>query len=665
MKRVVRLSPLIQWILKIGCIFLLIMTLMRIGLYLYFNKQDYDFQELANAFILGFRFDLRVVSIILLSMVFLGNVPGLNPFRYPAAKKIWLGSLAIIIFIILFFHVIDFAHYGYLSKRLNASVLNYLQDASISLNMVWESYPVIWLVIGLMLATIFIWLLVKWTFDKTLDTNFVSGKQRIVEFTVCFIVFGMMIFGRFSQYPLRWSDAFALGSDYKANLALNPFESFFNTLKFRGNNYDENRLKEFYPVLSKYYDLKTDSGKISFTRNIIPNDTLAITPNVVLIICESFSTYKSSLFGNPFNTTPFFDSLSRNGLFFDRCFTPAYGTARGVWSIITGTPDVEAPSTASRNPAAVDQHTIINDFTTHEKFYFLGGSTSWANIRGLLTNNITGLNIYEQDNFDAPKIDVWGISDKNLFLEANKILARQNKPFFATIQTADNHRPYTIPEEDLDEFKKLEPSFDSLRKFGFESVEEFNAFRYTDFCFKKFMEAAKKEKYFDNTIFAFIGDHGIPGNANEIFPNAWTEQRLTSHHVPLLYYAPKLISAQRNSTIASQIDVLPVLAGISRIPYQNTTLGRDLLDPGLKNGFAFLFDLDKNQIGLVNRQYLFRKRINTTMEEWFSVVDDNQLSYNSIPADREIEFRKLSEALYEASKYLLLNNKKTNEKGAK
>ena len=31
-----------------------------------------------------------------------------------------------------------------------------------------------------------------------------------------------------------------------------------------------------------------------------------------------------------------------------------------------------------------------------EKYYFLGGSTSWANIRGVLTNNISDLKIYEQ-----------------------------------------------------------------------------------------------------------------------------------------------------------------------------------------------------------------------------------------------------------------------------
>jgi len=54
-------------------------------------------------------------------------------------------------------------------------------------------------------------------------------------------------------------------------------------------------------------------------------------------------------------------------------------------------------------------------FSGYDKNYFIGGSTSWANIRGLLTGNLKDLHLYEQDDYDAPKIDVWGISDKNLF----------------------------------------------------------------------------------------------------------------------------------------------------------------------------------------------------------------------------------------------------------
>src|SRR5690606_2376612 len=134
-----------------------------------------------------------------------------------------------------------------------------------------------------------------------------SFRMRLVSFIVVFLVCGFFIFGRFNQYPLRWSDAFALGSDYKANLALNPFESFLNSLKFRKSSYDVAKLKSLYPVISDYLGLrKEDAEALNFTRTVAPRPgAITSRPNIVLVLCESFSGYKSSMWGNPLNTTPF------------------------------------------------------------------------------------------------------------------------------------------------------------------------------------------------------------------------------------------------------------------------------------------------------------------------------------------------------------------------
>ena len=41
----------------------------------------------------------------------------------------------------------------------------------------------------------------------------------------------------------------------------------------------------------------------------------------------------------------------------------------------------------------------IYSYTGYNNYYFLGGSATWANIRGLLTNNINGLHLYEEQDF--------------------------------------------------------------------------------------------------------------------------------------------------------------------------------------------------------------------------------------------------------------------------
>lgn len=657
-----KIPKLIRWIIWTGLIFLVLFTLMRLGLFILSDQQSYGLSKLGGAFFLGLRYDLRMISWLLVVVLVLGSIPALHPFSGKRGRKIWMTVLSVAVLFVLFFFSVDFAHYAYLEQRLNASVLNYLEDAGISMSMVWQSYPVVRMVLGvLLLAALLIWLINRnhrWVSKQTYTG---TKRSRIISFIVCFLACGFFIFGQFNQYPLRWSDAFALGSDYKAGLALNPFESFFSTLKFRHSGYDGKKVKELAPVIGSHYNFQPGDNPLSFVRVAEPKaGALTSKPNVVLVICESFSAYKSSMFGNPLNTTPFFDSLCRQGIFFDRCFTPTYGTARGVWATITGTPDVEPTKTASRNPAAVDQHTIINNFNGYEKFYFLGGSTSWANIRGVLTNNIDNLHLYEQEDYKAPKIDVWGISDKNLFLEANKVLAQQQKPFFAIIQTADNHRPYTIPDEDLKEFNRVSAPIDSLRKYGFESDAEMNAFRYTDFGYKKFIQAARQEKYYSNTIFVFIGDHGIPGEANALFPHSWTAQRLTTMHVPLLIYAPGLLAPKRVHTISSQTDVLPTIAGLCDIKYTNSTLGKDLLDSTTK-GFAFVYDPDNSMVGVVKGDYLYRKQLRAKKEELVSIINNEPVPNDAEHAAIAHEMNVLTDALFETAKYMLLNNKKSGK----
>lgn len=616
--------------------------------------------QVFSAFWLGLRFDLRWICLLMLVMLVLGSIRLLNPFNNRAARTGWLVLFGLITFTVVFFYALDFGHYAYLRQRLNASVLNYLEDAAISMDMVWQSYPVTWIVLGLLAATfIIIWILNRVLLKYNKIPVVKRRTPRVVWFIVFLLIFGAAIFGRFNQYPLRWSDAFSLGTDYKAQLALNPFESFFNTLRYRHSRYDAQKVKENFQLIAPYYGFDSSkAASLDFSRKIVATAP-ATRPNVVLVLCESFSGYKSSMWGNPLNATPYFNQLCGKGVFFDRCFTPAYGTARGVWALITGIPDVELANTASRNPAAVDQHTIINDFDGYEKFYFIGGSASWANIRGLLTNNISNLHLYEQDQFKAPVIDVWGISDKNLLLESGEILGKQKEPFFAVIQTAGNHRPYTIPTEDLNEFKLVDIPKDSLTKYGYETNEELNAFRYTDFCFQKFMEAEAKKPYFNNTIFVFIGDHGIPGNAGNMFPGAWTKSRLTSEHVPLLFYAPQLLQPQRVNRIASQVDVLPTIAGLCKLSYTNTTLGRDLMDSlNYPKQLAFIVDPDNGMAGIVNDSIFYRHSIlsNKKDGEVASIIQGR--TFNLKTENEMMPFMQLTDAILETSRYLLLNNKK-------
>ncbi|MEY3608434.1 MAG: hypothetical protein RLZZ447_1222 [Verrucomicrobiota bacterium] len=617
------------------------------------------------AFLLGLRFDARVVAAILLPILLLGRFGRLHAFDSPAARRGWWGWLALCWGGLVLLYLADFLHVRYLQQRLNVSALGFLADARISGRMLWESYPVGWMALGWGAAT---WLgvavsvrLHRWAAEVQLDAARRGHWFWVVGLSA---VAAVALYGRVGQYPLRWSDAYALRGDAGARLALNPVESLLSSVSFRGTGSDLAAVRAHFSQMAGYLGLPTPSAGESPAFARVQASTKAGSlrpPNVVLVIAESFSAYKSSLWDNPVDTTPVFRSLVSEGLLFDHCFTPHFGTARGVWALLTGIPDVSPTETASRNPAMVDQHTLLDDFSAYERFYFLGGSASWANLRGLLSHNIRGLRLHEQDSFRSPRVDVWGISDKNLFLEADAVLRTAKQPFFAIIQTAANHRPYTIAEEDRGEFRRLELSSAEVRRAGFESLAELNAFRYMDFAFGKFVAAARQAPYFRDTIFVFIGDHGIGGDAGERLPRAWTEQYLTRYHVPLLFYAPGRIAPARIRSVASMVDVLPTIAGLAGVTVRNTTLGRDLLareraDGGAGN-VAFIIDHNDRTIGALRGGWYGVQDL-TGQRQQVVWARAGEPAPSVVPPETPAALRTWSEAFHETSRHLLLHNRK-------
>lgn len=432
------LPKTLQWVINLLLIFLLLFTFFRLVTFVVFRPEGEEISGLFSAFLLGLRFDLRWISLLLLPIVLASLWPKYSPFYSARNKKFWTWYLASVTFIVIFFFAADFGCFSYNKTRLNASALNFAEDPKTSMMMLWQSYPMFWLLLALLVAV----LALKWMFRKThlYVISKTDGKgipYRRHWFVIASIVFGFMVYGTVSSQPLKWNNAFQLNDGFKSYLALNPMQNFFTMLKFRKPQFNEGKAKEYFPIMAELMQLP--KGEFSFVRKVQPPVALSAKPNVVLVLCESFSMYKSSMSGNPLNTTPYFKSLTDSGIFFNRCFTPHFSTARGLFATLTGIPDVQLSKFSTRNPLALDQHTIINNFVDYERMYFLGGNPSFNNFEGLV-KNINGVQMITEGKFSHQPLNVWGISDKDLFAEANKTFAEQTKPFFAIVQTADNHR---------------------------------------------------------------------------------------------------------------------------------------------------------------------------------------------------------------------------------
>jgi phosphoglycerol transferase MdoB-like AlkP superfamily enzyme len=651
-----RLPKRIRFALVVVGLNMGIFTLFRIIFWLLFRPAtpDAHVSELFRAFTLGFKFDLRLSLMICLPVLALSWIPFLNFVRSSLAKRIWLIYLvAVGVFLVLTYFV-DLGHYDYLHDRLNASAIEHILPLAIALKMVWETYPVILGILGLFIFAIaYGWVLNRFAFRKLQQDGKPFGKWlKVATVTVAVMLYGLGLHGKLSQYPLRWSEAYFSPNTFVSALSLNPVLYFFDTRVYRKVSINKEEVRKYYPMMADLLSVEhPDPETLNFSRYIKPEKKLPGRPNIVLILLESFAGFKVGALGNGLNPTPHFDSIARNSLFFTNFFVTRPPTARAVFTFMFGIPDIHSPHSASRNPLLVTQHTIVNALEGYKKMYLLGGSANWGNIRGILAHNIEGLEIYEEGDFSSLPDDAWGISDLHLFEEANRILRVQDKPFFALIHTAGNHRPFTIPKDKRD-FVELAEDEQKLKENGFDSLKEYNGMRFLDYSLGLFFKLASKEAYFKKTIFCMFADHGTVANEQI----AWDKLSLTSHHVPFVIYAPGYFSEGRTiDTTGSLVDTLPTLFGLAGIPYLNKTLGRDLLvDRPKEKHFAYIDSiyrgvLDDEFLLLIDPQEgqrLYRYRSNSPLVD----VKDQNLK-------RAEEMAQLYQAIQETSKYLLFHNR--------
>src|SRR5690606_31453665 len=93
----------------------------------------------------GVRFDLRLAVLLMLPAMLLAWLPFWNSVRSAFLRGLSRLWLVLAVAVVLLMYFIDFGHYAYLGVRLNASALKFLGDVQISQQMLWESYPVVWI----------------------------------------------------------------------------------------------------------------------------------------------------------------------------------------------------------------------------------------------------------------------------------------------------------------------------------------------------------------------------------------------------------------------------------------------------------------------------------------------------------------------------------------
>ena len=655
----------------IGLVFVVLVVL-RLVFVLGFSGLEFTTPALLETLGIGLRFDLRLAVLLLLPLAVLAWLPRWNLTTLPALRWLARAYLVVALAMIGLVYIIDFGHYAYLGVRINATVLRYLQDAQISQQMVWETYPVLWIT-ACWLAAVALWVWALNCLERlTLDRAPAPiNRWAVTSVSVVGVVAVLLaLLGRAGNLnlenpvPLRWSDAFFSGNSQVAAVGLNPVLFLYDTLKVGQSKFDEAKVREHYTQVATYLGVEQpDAQALNFTRKqgVQPYRLVGERPpNVIFVMLESLGTSAVGAYGNPLNPTPNLDKLAKQSWFFKHFYVPVTGTAKTVWASITGVPDVTRQETATRNPLITRQHTLINAFEGYQKFYMIGGNAGWANINALIRQSIDGVQLYDESHWRSPRVDVWGVSDLDLFKEGDQLLrgVPKEQPFFAYLQTSGNHRPFTIPKQN-DDFRVKDVTLDQVQAAGSRSVEQYNAVRLLDYNIGRLMEIAKAGGYYDNSIFVFFGDHNTRISQIPHMAPAFEQLGLESNNVPLLIHAPGLQPRVIEEAVGL-VDLLPTVAGMAGISFRNGAMGRDIQQPAPEGERVVPLILREGTfpiIGGVTKDFLLQMQHDGSSPTLHDLASPTPR--DNVAAQYPEEFRRLSgltRGLHETARLMLYRN---------
>lgn len=517
--------------------------------------------ELLKSFIYGLRFDASITGYILMLHVV---VFGLGLWLVPAK---WLYRTMniinkILIVPIVIFLIINGFIYSFWGVHVDASALHFLESPTLVIaSLTWvEKIALPLILIVVCWGVIYIYgriskaVIDEYKFKVTLPAG-------ILRSFLILLMGGVMIIpvrGGTGIAPLNTGMSFFSTHLFANHVALNPVWNFLYSLKRLKATTATYKFMDDKQAESIFDELMEQSGEYPKVLN-------TNRPNIILIMLESFSSHAIEILGGE-NATPVIKSLQKESIFFTNMMAASDRSGKGMVSVICGYPVLPAFSIINypqktQSLSFIPQELRKNGYA--DQAFLYGGDLGFNNFNSLVT--MAGFNrIITENDFDASMMsDKWGAHDGFVFDRLLATIEEQKEPFFNMFFTLSSHEPFTVPME-----KQLEDVY-------------LNSVFYTDKCLGEFIEKAKQQPWWDNTLLILIADHGHAG------PKKVGNDSKERFHIPMVWTGGAV--AVTDSIVekqATQIDLASTLLAQLGIDHKEFNFSKNLMDKG-NSGFSF------------------------------------------------------------------------------
>ncbi|MDF1877126.1 sulfatase-like hydrolase/transferase [Sulfurimonas sp. SAG-AH-194-L11] len=541
----------------------------------------HPFKETLLAYVNAISLDVATASILIVIPWLLLNINIL--FKSKIIKIIlFIYTCGVIVFS-TFIYIAELGIYNEWEEKPTFKIFNYLKhpDEAIASN------PIM-----LTIILTFIMLVVLAIFYRLIKKIFLSydvkakRDYRVVLFSL--FILPLFIFlgarGGWAEIPISQSTVYFSKHKVYNDIAISTVYNFIHSITenqaiLNGENPykitldDDKKETILHELMATPEECKRES--------ILSMDR----PNIVLVIWESLSGdfIKDEKYQK---VIPNIMKMSQEGILFTHTYSSATLSHEGLpsifsgWPALAGTYITNLPSKFYKLPF-LTQKLKENGYSTG--FYF-GGQLRYGNLTSYMYGN--GFDIIQEHsdiNMDSDKEGVLGYHDEYMLEYLLQKSSQAKEPFFNSLFTLSSHSPYDQPMKDVVEWGAGDKGY-------------LNSIYYTDKSIGKFIEMAKKESWYKNTLFIFIADH------SHHTPQAWSRADKRWHHIPMLFYGDVIKKEYRGKNIdkiVSQRDIAATLLSQLNISHKEFLWSRDIFCKEYKEN-AYI--MNKNGFGLITKE---------------------------------------------------------------
>jgi phosphoglycerol transferase MdoB-like AlkP superfamily enzyme len=590
---------------------------------------DSPFYQLVLAFCLGIVNDLAFYSYVLIPFVLYLLILPDSLFHSNLNKRLVYAGFFIHLYLLFFIETAEWTFWDEFGVRFNFIAVDYLVYTHEVVGNIVESYPLGWILTGILILSIVCFILMKeWLFKCFHARGTFSSRLKIAALLLSFPILSYAVVGQ------AWHQFSA--NTYLNEISANGPYQFFAA--FRNNELDyrhfyrlgeDRRLSDIIRAEVAEQPAATKGEGLYDIKRIIKQPGAEKHLNVILITVESLSAEFLAAFGNSEQLTPFLDEWMKQGLLFTNFYATGTRTIRGLEALTLSIPPTPGQSIIKRpdNGKLFNLGRVFQQ-RGYDTAFLYGGRGYFDNMNSFFSGN--GYWIIDQTEFTPEEItfaNAWGVSDDIIFKRTIKEADndyRKDKPFFFQIMTTSNHRPYTYPDGKIDI-----PS----------GTGRTGGIKYTDYALGEFIRTAKGKPWFDDTIFVMVADH-CAGSARKV------DLPVDRYHIPLFIYAPKYVKPDRNNILSSQIDVAPTILALLNFSYESRFYGRNILQMPRDEGRALISNYQK--LGL----FKDNKLVILSPQQKIEVIADPLGAHKSLAVSAEPRMILEEMAYYQSADYI-------------